>query len=181
MSGHRLASALIAAFVAACITVPATARVQDVAAAPCQLCGGTADESAESRATSSIRLEVQTRLDFDKVVFNGEGEAVVSLSPEGVSQMLGAASATGASAMPGSVVIRGEPGRQVRVDLPSRIDLIGEFGGAVRIDQIVTDLPSFPRIGDDGSLSFRFGGDVRITGDTDGLYRGSVEFLVDYL
>ncbi len=105
----------------------------------------------------------------------------MSLSPEGGAQISGAASATGARAMPGSVVIRGDPGRQVRIDLPSRIDLSGEFGGYVRIDRIVTDLPSFPRIGDDGVLSFRFGGDVRISGEPDGAYRGSVDFIVDYL
>lgn len=169
------------ALVAAGLAAPGELRAQDVSAAPCQLCGPATSAAGEARATLPIRLEVQTRLDFDSIIFGGDGEALMSLSPEGSAQISGAASATGARAMPGSVVIRGDPGRQVRIDLPSRIDLFGEFGGTVRIDRIVTDLPSFPRIGDDGVLSFRFGGDVRISGETDGAYRGSVDFIVDYL
>ena len=95
--------------------------------------------------------------------------------------MAGAASATGARTMPGSVLIRGEPGHPVRVDLPRQVNLFGEGNGAIRIDSIVTDLPAFPRIGDDGTLSFRFGGDLRISGDGDGAYHGSIDIIVEYL
>ncbi len=167
--------------VAAGLVMPAAGLAQGGGQAPCQLCAPTVDGTNDQQPDTPLRLELQTRLDFDSIIFGGDGEALMSLSPEGSAQIFGAASATGARAMPGSVVIRGDPGRQVRIDIPSRIHLFGEFGGTVRIDRIVTDLPSFPRIGDDGVLSFRFGGDVRISGETDGAYRGSVDFIVDYL
>ena len=133
------------------------------------------------RSSPRALLEVQTRLEFDKVVFGGMGEAMVTMSPDGVTRMAGAASATGARTMPGSVLIRGEPGHPVRVDLPRQVNLFGEGNGAIRIDSIVTDLPAFPRIGDDGTLSFRFGGDLRISGDGDGAYHGSIDIIVEYL
>ncbi|MDQ3074897.1 MAG: DUF4402 domain-containing protein, partial [Pseudomonadota bacterium] len=89
--------------------------------------------------------------------------------------------AAGARAMPGSVLIRGEPGRAVRVDLPGQVQLFGEGASSIRIDSLTTDLPSFPRIGDDGTLSFRFGGDLRLSGDSDGAYRGTIDITVEYL
>ena len=83
--------------------------------------------------------------------------------------------------MPGTIVILGEPGRQVRVDVPTRIDLAGEYGGGVRIDRIITDLPTFPRIGDDGLLTLPLRRRDPDHGETDGNYRGAVDFMVDYL
>lgn len=156
------------------------ARAQDGGAAPCRLCNveGAGDDD---RPAIPLRLEVQARLEFDKVVFGGLGEAQVVLSPGGVATLSGATTAVGARAMPGSVLIRGEPGRAVRIDLPQDVQLVGANGGAIRIDRLVTDLPGFPRIGDDGTLAFRFGGALRISGDSDGAYRGSIDILVDYL
>jgi len=124
---------------------------------------------------------VETRLDFDKVVFEGKGSALVALSPSGISRLSGAATAAGARAMPGTVLIRGEPGRAVRVDLPGAVQLFGEGSGSIRIDALTTDLPSFPRIGDDGTLSFRFGGDLSLSGDSDGAYHGTIDIIVEYL
>ena len=180
MLGHRLAPALVAALVAAGFAAPAELRAQDVAA-PCLLCAAPVSAPGTAEPPSPIRLDVQSRLEFDSIVFNGEGEASMTLSPQGSAQILGAASATGARAMPGTITIRGEPGRQVRIDVPTRIDLFGEYGGSVQIDRIMTDLPNFPRIGDDGTLSFRFGGEIRLTGETDGNYRAAIDFLVEYL
>ncbi len=171
---------MVVALGAASLVAPGAARAQSVQA-PCQLCGPGRDEVGDSRPATPLRLEVLTRLEFDRIVFAGLGEALVALSPDGAATMSGATSATGARAMPGSVMIRGEPGRAVRVELPTVVQLHGESQGAIRIDSIVTDLAAFPRIGDDGTLSFRFGGDLRISGDGDGAYRGSVDILVEYL
>jgi len=177
----RMIVALVAAGVVASLVSPVAARAQEAILAPCRLCGPDSAAKGESRPVTPLRLEVLTRLEFDKVVFGGVGDAMVALSPGGASTMSGAAAATGARAMPGTVLIRGEPGRAVRIDLPHQVQLHGEGNGAIRIDSIVTDLPSFPRIGDDGTLSFRFGGDLLISGDSDGNYRGSVDIIVEYL
>ena len=168
---------LVAAGLAAPLTWAATAPAQEPA--PCRLCAPGVTLSEE--ASAPLQLEVQTRLEFDKVVYGGIGEARMALSPSGTTILSGAATANGARPMPGSVLIRGEPGRAVRIELPSRVELFGTGSGSLRIESIVTDLPAFPRIGDDGTLAFRFGGDLAISGDSDGAYRGSVEIVVEYL
>ena len=115
MLGHCLAPKLLVALVAAGLVAPlawpGTAMAQEAIVAPCRLCGPDSDAARDSRPAVPLRLEVQTRLEFDKVVFGGFGEALVALTPDGIATMSGAAAATGARAMPGSVLIRGEPGR----------------------------------------------------------------------
>jgi hypothetical protein len=83
--------------------------------------------------------------------------------------------------MAGSVIVRGAPGRLVRVALPSSIALYGLAGGSIRLDSLVTDLPSQPRLDSQGSLQFRFGGELHVEGDASGDYRGDVPITVDYL
>lgn len=183
MSGPCLSLLLSVALVAAGLVAPAAARAQDAVLAPCRLCGADTSDPLNARPAAPLRLQVETRLDFDKVVFEGNGSALFALSPDGVARLSGAATAAGARAMPGSVLIRGEPGRAVRVDLPGKVMLLGDGNGtgSISIDSLTTDLPSFPRIGADGTLSFRFGGDLRLSGDGDGAFRGEIDIVVDYL
>ncbi len=166
--------------VAAGVVAPAPGRAQDAAVAPCQLCSSVPSDILNARPAEPLRLQVETRLDFDKIVFEGTGSALLVLSPNGAVQLSGA-TAAGARAMPGSVMIRGEPGRAVRIDLPGKVLLFGDGNGSISIDSLTTDLPSFPRIGADGTLSFRFGGDLRLGGESDGAFRGSIDIVVDYL
>ena len=181
MSGARLVPFAFTALVAVGLSVSAPGRAQDAPAAPCRLCSTDSSGIPDARPAAPLRLQVETRLDFDKIVFEGGGSALLTLSPSGVTRLSGAASAAGARLMPGSVLIRGEPGRAVRVDLPAKVVLFGEGSGSISIDSLTTDLPSFPQIGPDGTLSFRFGGDLRLTGDSDGAYRGTIDIVVDYL
>ena len=83
--------------------------------------------------------------------------------------------------MVGEVVIRGEPGRLVRVDLPDRIELFGRACGTIRLESIKSNLPQMPRLDGNGRLSFRFGGVLRVSGDVDGEFRGEIPIDVDYL
>jgi len=83
--------------------------------------------------------------------------------------------------MVGTVVVRGQSGRAVRVDLPTRIELFALGGGRVTLDQVETDLPSMPRLDSAGNLTFRFGGRLRVTGDAEGDYRGDLPITVEYL
>ncbi len=181
MLGLSLGQIPFVVLVAAGLVVPAASSAQDAGAVPCRLCGTTTPDSFNVRPASPLHLQVETRLDFDKVVFEGQGSAMLALSPSGATRLSGAATAAGARAMPGIVLIRGEPGRAVRVDLPSQVQLFGNGTGLIRVDSLTTDLPSFPRIGDDGTLSFRFGGDLRLNGDSDGAYHGTADITVEYL
>jgi len=181
MSGLRLAVLPFVALFAAGLSVPAGLSAQDAGLAPCRLCSKGSDSPLNAQPATPLRLQVESRLDFDKVVFEGNGSALLALSPDGTARLSGAAAAAGARTMPGTVLVRGEPGRAVRVDLPHQVELFGAGTGSIRIDSLVTDLPSFPRIGEDGTLSFRFGGDLRLTGDSDGAYRGTIDITVEYL
>ena len=83
--------------------------------------------------------------------------------------------------MVGEARVRGEPGRLVRIDLPSRIELHSLNGARISIDRIVTDLPTAPRLDPAGNLSFRFGGRIRVSGNADGDFRGDLPVTVEYL
>jgi hypothetical protein len=53
-------------------------------------------------------------------------------------------------------------------------------GGQISFDDVVSDLPSIPHLDSGGTLSFRFGGRLTVTGDADGEYRGDLPITVEY-
>jgi hypothetical protein len=157
----------------------APALSQDVVA-PCRLCNPN-DKPADEKPAAPVSIAVEASLNFDQLILAGEGGGSAELGPDGSRIVAGAITAISARAMVGEVVIRGEPGRQVRIELPDSIELHGFGGGSIRVDSIRSDLPPMPRLDSNGRLSFRFGGTVRVTGDVDGEFRGDVRVDVDYL
>lgn len=176
MLGRLFALASLAVVTA---DLAASASAQEVSA-PCQLCSATSNPTSSAPA-SVLTLSVETRLDFDRLVLDGLGEGVADLAPEGARDARGSVSVISARATVGHIVIRGEAGRYIRVTLPETITLFGLSGGSVRLDSIRSDIGDSPRIGSDGTLSFRLGGSLRIVGELDGDYRGEVPIDVDYL
>ena len=83
--------------------------------------------------------------------------------------------------MVGSVVVRGQPGRLVRIGFPTSILLHGLAGNSIRVSSLVSDLPAAARLDSQGSLQFRFGGALEISGAVEGDYRGDIPITVDYL
>ncbi len=150
------------------------------AAAQCRLCDEPVT-SAEPEVTAPIHLEVEASLDFDRLVLTGPDGGSASLAADGSRSVSGSVTELTSRAMVGSAVIRGEPGRMVRISLPSRIDMYGLNGNRISIDGIQSDLPLSARLDSAGSLSFRFGGRLQIVGDADGDYRGDVPITVEYL
>lgn len=86
----------------------------------------------------------------------------------------------GPRAMVGTVLVHGDAGRGVRVELPRRIELYSLGGGRITLDDVASDLPAAPRLDAAGNLSFRFGGRLIITGDADGQFRGDLPITVEY-
>lgn len=170
---------LLAVLAFSAIGSAAPALPQDVQA-PCRLCDPTA-YSLDDKPAAPISLNVEAALDFDRLILTGAGSGSAELGPDGTRIATGAVTAISARAMLGEVVIRGEPGRMVRVDLPRNIELWGFNGGTIQIESIRSDLPAMPRLDSNGKLSFRLGGTIRVTGDTDGQFRGDVRIDVDYL
>ena len=172
-SRSTLAVALLAS-----LTLAAPASSQD-AGAPCRLCE-TAPDEANAKPATPVSLDVETSLDFDRLILAGAGGGSAEIGPDGARSVSGSITAIGARAMVGHVTIRGEPGRSVRIMLPNRIEMTGLAGGTITLESIRSDLSAAPRLGNDGSLSFRFGGILRVSGDVDGEFRGDVPIDVDY-
>ena len=169
---------IFAVAVLAALALAAPASSQDVGA-PCQLCD-TAPDQSDAKPATPVSLDVETSLDFDRLILAGAGAGSAEIGPDGSRSVSGSITAITARAVVGHVTIRGEPGRFIRVMLPGRIELTGLSGGTIALDSITSDLSSAPRLGSDGTLSFRFGGVLHIAGDVDGKFRGDVPIDVDY-
>ena len=151
------------------------------AAAQCRLCDTPVTSRDDSAASSEVRLEIESGLDFDRLILLGAGEGSAALLPDGSRTVTGMISDISGRAMVGSALVQGEAGRAVRVQLPARIELFSLGGDRITIEDIVSDLPVGARLDSSGKLRFRFGGRLRISGDPEGDFRGDVPITVEYL
>jgi hypothetical protein len=165
----------------AILSALAFASAGSVAPAQCRLCSTPTTSRDESQTSDRIALDVQTSLNFDQLVVDGGGVGSAIIRPDGSTQNVGAVADISQRAMVGTVVLHGQPGRTIRVELPSRIVLHSVSGGEISFDDVVSDLPSVPRLDDSGSLTFRFGGRLHVTGDAEGQYRGDLPITAEYL
>ena len=151
------------------------------AAAQCRLCDETPTSAEDGDPKFPVQLEIETGLSFDRLLLMGTGDGTAILRPDGTRVVSGSLGDFNGSAMVGSAVVRGEPDRLVRVDLPRTIELNSLTGAQILIDEISTDLPASPRLDSNGRLTFRFGGRLRVNGEADGDYRGDLLITADYL
>ena len=173
MGGYKTLALLLAAWTAAAAGVsPASGQ--------CRLCDKPTTTLSRSADGNGIDLQIETSLDFDRLILAGGGQGAAVIRPDGSAAAQGALSAVSPRAMVGTAVVHGEPGRAIRVELPPRIDLFSVGGGRITVDELVSDLASLPRLDAAGNLSFRFGGRVTVTGDAEGDYRGSMPITVEY-
>ena len=152
-----------------------------VAPAQCRLCSTPTTSRDDSQINDRIALDVQTSLNFDQLVVDGQGPGSATIRPDGSTHNAGAVTDVSPRAMVGTVVLHGQPGRPIRVEMPSRIVLHSVGGGEISFDDVVSDLPSLPKLDDSGSLTFRFGGRLHVSGDAEGQYRGDLPITAEYL
>lgn len=170
----------IGAVIARALFLPLALAAAVPAGAQCLLCP-SGRSVGEGKPDAPLQVEISAGLDFDRVALTAPGGGEVTVDPVGRGRTLtGAVTSLGGMFMAGSAVVRGEPGRAVRVELPQSVPLRTPAGSTARISRLVTDLPPSPRIGPDGTLRFSFGGRLDISGELDGEYRGRVEITVDY-
>jgi hypothetical protein len=173
MGGPKFIALLLAATAAAAATSwPAGAQ--------CRLCDKPTTAREDPTTGDDIRLEIETSLNFDRLIVSGGGPGAAVIRPDGSSASEGAVTDVSPRAMVGTAVVHGQPGRIVRVELPRRIELYSLSGGNISFEDVTSDLPSLPRLDSAGNLTFRFGGRVRISGDADGEYRGDLPITVEY-
>lgn len=156
-----------------------SAPLAGAAAAQCLLCAPDADSAAPSAAVP-LSIEVDASLDFPRAAV-GRGGGRITLDPSGATRVSGEVTALASLAMHGRVLVRGEPGRAVRVTLPERVTLRTPEGAEADLTDLQSDLPGVARIGADGTLRFQFGGALSVGGGADGDYRGRIPITVDYL
>ena len=173
MGFERIALPIAAAFIAV------TAGIAP-AGAQCRLCSKPTTSLSDPSSDDGLQLEIETRLDFGRLIVAGSGQGAAVIRPDGSNAAQGALAGVSARAMVGTASVHGEPGRAVRVELPRRIDLYSIGGGRIAVDDVTSDLPSLPRLDSAGNLTFRFGGRVTVTGDSEGDYRGDMPITVEY-
>ena len=167
-------------FVPALVVIAAAVSAQPVAA-QCRLCSSPRTAPHGNAEGKSVELEIESSLNFDRLVVSGVGLGSAVIRPDGSSSAQGAIESVTSRTMVGSVTVHGEPGRPVRVELPRRITLFSLSGGQITFDDVMSDLPSLPRLDSAGNLRFRFGGRLTVTGDAEGDYRGDLPITVEYL
>ena len=149
--------------------------------AQCRLCDQpTAARPAEGTSSGDVELRIESSLNFDRLILGGAGAGVVTIRPDGSTGTQGSVMQLGPRATVGTVEVHGEPNRPVRVEIPHRIELYSLAGGRMTLDDVTTDLPGSPHLDAAGNLSFRFGGRLVVSGDTDGPYRGDLPITVEY-
>jgi type 1 fimbria pilin len=79
-----------------------------------------------------------------------------------------------------TVIVHGEAGRPLRIDVPPRMDLFSLEGSRLTFDQLETDAPDVPKLDVAGNLTFHIGGRLRFLGSEDGDFRGDLPITVEY-
>jgi hypothetical protein len=172
MGSSTVSAPVLAAMAAAAATAwPASAQ--------CRLCDTPTTVQDPSRPEDEVRLEIESSLNFDRLILVGSGEGSAVIRPDGSRDAQGSVADIGPRAMVGTAVVHGLPGRAVRIELPRRIDLYSIGGGRISFDDVASDLPALPRLDSAGNLTFRFGGRLRLTGDAEGDYRGDLTIKVE--
>jgi hypothetical protein len=151
------------------------------ASAQCRLCDQpTTMRPEEGAGSGDVELRIETSLNFDRLILGGSGVGAVIIRPDGSTGAEGSVMQLGPRATVGTVQVHGDPNRPVRVEVPHRIELYSISGGRMTLDDVSTDLPDSPHLDAGGNLSFRFGGRLIVSGDTDGPYRGDLPITVEY-
>jgi hypothetical protein len=168
-------------FALSIVALAAAAALSSPAAGQCRLCDQPTTGRPADTPDGDVQLQVESNLSFDRLIVSGVGGGAATIRPDGANNAEGSVVEISPRAMVGTVLVHGDANRPVRVDLPRRIELYSMNGGRITLDDIITDLKGAPRLDAAGNLSFRFGGRLLVSGDTDGQYRGDLPITVEYL
>ena len=128
-----------------------------------------------------LQVEIRTQLDFSRATTGGKGGGKISIDPDsGTRRLAGDLVDLGGSALAGTAVVTGEPGRPVRIDIPLSIRMNGTQGGAIEITNLRTNLPPGAKLDAFGKLEFSFGGDLAVDGSITGTFRGRIPITAEY-
>jgi hypothetical protein len=149
------------------------------ARAQCRLCDTPATAPTQNATNDDVRLEIETDLDFDRLIVDGNGGGDATLRTDGSTLATGSVE-VGPRTKVATVIVHGEPGRTLRIDIPRRIDLFSLEGSRLIFDEVMTDAADLPRLDSAGNFTFHIGGRLRFGGNEDGDYRGDLAINVEY-
>lgn len=149
--------------------------------AQCRLCDTPTTQMPTDSADGDVQLQIETSLNFDRLVLAGTGNGAATIRPDGVNSAEGGVVGISPRASVGTITVHGAPNRALRVQMPHRIELYSLSGSHITLDDVTSDLSGAPRLDAAGNLTFRFGGRLMVTGDSDGQYRGDLPITVEYL
>jgi hypothetical protein len=152
-----------------------------LAAEECRLCSnGTALEVSQSPPERAPQVDIISGLAFNRAAQNGKGNGKISVNTDGGSAVNGGLIDLGGYAVAGTAVIRGAPGRHVRIELPNKVEMKSANGGKIEIANLRTNLGLSPQLDTAGQLTFSFGGDLHVDGDISGKFRGRIAITAQY-
>jgi len=149
----------------------------------CRLCEAKPDgETVAKEREIPVTIDITTRLSFSRTALTGNGQGgQISISPQnGSAQVQGGLVDLGGYALAGTAIVRGEPGRTVRIDMPRSIRMTSSTGGSIELGNLQTDLTPAPRLDATGVLNFSFGGALQVNGSVSGKFRGRIPITVQY-
>src|SRR3954453_21992307 len=104
------------------VLATAVALLPSPAGAQCRLCDQPSTQMPADSADGDVQLSIETGLDFDRLIFSGNGMGAATVRPDGSNAAEGTVTAVGPRTTVGTVLVHGEPGRALRVDVPHRIE-----------------------------------------------------------
>lgn len=160
------------AFLSALVLVFITTAPTPAPAQSCRLCSAPDD--------TPLSIDITTKLDFSRAALTGKGDGQIKVDPQNGNSMQGGIVALGGYAAAGTVMLKGAPGKAVRIDLPRTVRMTSPAGGIIEIINFRTNLGPAPRLDMAGQLTFAFGGDLVVTGNLSGIFRGRVPITAQY-
>lgn len=144
---------------------------------------GSGNGNGNNRNCQQLNITIESDIDFGRMVLLGDGESRVILDlATGQKTLIGDIDDLGGMPITGRAIITGAPFEPILIDLPGEIAMRDPGGGDARLRDFVTDLEGFPRLDENGRLTFSFSGTLVIEAETNasGNLRGRVPITVQY-
>lgn len=162
--------------------IAAALAPEALSAEECRLCSShpSGGQTSEPERQEPLQVDILSGLTFNRAAHTGSGGGQISVNTNGASNIRGGLINLGGYAVAGNALVRGEPGRTIRIDLPSNVQMTSTTGSKIEIVNLRTDLPASPRLDSAGQLRFSFGGELNVAGDLSGSFRGRIPITAQY-
>jgi Domain of unknown function (DUF4402) len=162
--------------------IAATLAPAVISADECRLCSSPpiSIDGNQAERQEPLQVDVISGLTFNRAAHTGNGGGQISVDTNGASNIRGGLINLGGYAVAGNAMVHGEPGRIIRIDLPSNVQMTSSTGSKIEIVNLQTNLPASPRLDSAGQISFSFGGELQVKEDLSGSFRGRIPITAQY-